>query len=312
MSILFLFALGAADLAGLVEQMEQLRRAGDEAAVARLVPLVRAELEQNRGPQAALAWNQLGISYSTRGDFVKAEHAYRSAIRLAELNDAKDVLSLALTNLAQDLLTNGKSPAQADMLLHRALSIARAHYGTESPELTEVLYVLAAAKHRMGDRSAAAHYYELSLGLTGESPRGRIRRAYILASVAALQTEEKKFGAARDSLIEGIQLIERYLGPAHPDLIAPLVSLGRVYSKVREWELAQAALDRAEEITGIRLGSGHWLMAEVLNSKVVILRQTGQRVMAKKLEARAEAIQAAQQRNPSRDFEIHVSDLKRK
>ena len=312
MSILFLFALGAADLAGLVEQMRQFKLAGNEAAVAHLAPLVRAELEQNHGPHAALAWSQLGVHHSSRGDFAEAERAYRQAIRLAEAHDDKDALSLALLNLALDYLVPGNRPAQAEVLLQRAFSIATAHYGPDSPALTDFLNTLATARHQLGDRPGALLYYKRALVLAGDNPQGQLNKGFILANLSALRSEEKDWPAARDALVEGIALIERYLGPTHPDLIAPSVALARVHSNVRQWERANAALDRAQEITEMRLGPGHWLMAEVLTARAVILRQTGHRSEAKKLEARAKAIATAQPRNPSRDLEIHVSDLNRK
>ena len=304
--------LGAADLAGLVEQMQQHKLAGDEAAVARLAPLVRAELEQNHGPFAALAWNQLGLFHSDHGDVGEAERAFRRAIKLAESEGQNGVVSVALFNLALDYLALGNRPAEAEVLLRRALSIATVQYGIESPVLTMFLNPLAVARQQQGDRPGALLYYEKALALAGDSPQGQLNRGYILVNMAARRFEEKDWPAARDSLIEGIALIERYLGTTHPDVIAPTVSLAIVYGQMRQWDRANAALDRAEHIIGTRLGSGHWLMVELLTSRANVLRRTGHRGEAKKFDARAKAIAASLPRNAARDSGIHVSDLLRK
>lgn len=306
-----LAALFAVDLAGLVEQMQQLKKAGDEAAVARLAPIVRAELEHNQGPFTALAWNQLGIYHGSREEFGEAERAYRRAIKIAEIKDQKGVLSLALTNLAQHYLASGR-PAQAEVLLRQALSLATARVGSESPELTNFLASLAAARQMLGDFKGASSYYEQSLALTSDYPQGKLTRGYILANLAALRAEEKNWSGSRDALEESLALIERSLGATHPDLIAPSVSLAEVHIHFRQWDKANALLDRAAGITGVRFGGRHRRMAEVLIARASILRQTGHRAEAKKLEARAKAIRAEQPRNPSGDAVIHVSDLIRK
>ena len=56
----------------LVESMRELTFAGDQAAVSRIVPILIGELARPH-PQAALAWNQIGVYEVTQGNFMEAD-----------------------------------------------------------------------------------------------------------------------------------------------------------------------------------------------------------------------------------------------
>ncbi len=78
-------------LLALLEEMQRLTIAGDQASVGRLVPAVIENLAKPHG-KAAIAWNQVGVYFQTQGNFLEAERAYQSGIRLCEnfIDQSKD------------------------------------------------------------------------------------------------------------------------------------------------------------------------------------------------------------------------------
>lgn len=298
-------------LADLIEQMRQFTLAGDHAAVGRLTPEVMEELTKPH-PRAALAWNQVGIYFQVQGDFAEAERAYQQGIRLAEKdgNSAGD-LALLLLNLASLYLETGQGPAHAEVLSRRALKYAIALHGPAAPELANFIYILGAARVEQGDRTDGRRFFEQAVDLAGDSSEGKLRQGFVRANLALLSALDKQWMPAKENFLQSIALIEPALGSSHPDLIRTHLNLSRVYVQLKQWTLAAASVAKARDITEARLGDSHPLMADILITSASILRKTGHGREARDLDRRAQAITAAQPKNPAASAWIHAADLVR-
>lgn len=298
-------------LADLIEQMRQFTLAGDHAAVGRLTPEVMEELTKPH-PRAALAWNQVGIYFQVQGDFAEAERAYQQGIRLAEKdgNSAGD-LALLLLNLASLYLETGQGPAHAEVLSRRALKYAIALHGPAAPELANFIYILGAARVEQGDRTDGRRFFEQAVDLAGDSSEGKLRQGFVRANLALLSALDKQWMPAKENFLQSIALIETALGSSHPDLIRTHLNLSRVYVQLKQWTLAAASVAKARDITEARLGDSHPLMADILITSASILRKTGHGREARDLDRRAQAITAAQPKNPAASAWIHAADLVR-
>lgn len=298
-------------LADLIEQMRQFTLAGDHAAVGRLTPEVMEELTKPH-PRAALAWNQVGIYFQVQGDFAEAERAYQQGIRLAEKdgNSAGD-LALLLLNLASLYLETGQGPAHAEVLSRRALKYAIALHGPAAPELANFIYILGAARVEQGDRTDGRRFFEQAVDLAGDSSEGKLRQGFVRANLALLSALDKQWMPAKENFLQSIALIETALGSSRPDLIRTHLNLSRVYVQLKQWTLAAASVAKARDITEARLGDSHPLMADILITSASILRKTGHGREARDLDRRAQAITAAQPKNPAASAWIHAADLVR-
>jgi predicted O-linked N-acetylglucosamine transferase (SPINDLY family) len=103
--------LSAMDLPALLAQCEQLRQSGQDAAIA---PLYQRWLALTQSPMRHVAWFNLGVELSNRGDSAGAEQAYLQALAL------KPDLTEAQFNLGNALEALGR-PAEAIALWSSAL-----------------------------------------------------------------------------------------------------------------------------------------------------------------------------------------------
>ena len=310
LSLPFLLAAAPPDrLADLIGQMRQLLLAGDQAAVGHLVPDLLEELAKPN-PRAAIAWSQVGTYFQNQGDYGQAEQAYQRGIRLAEKegNSAGD-LEILLFNLASLYQATGQRPAHTELLCRRALKNAIALYGPRSPELTDFLSALGAARLQLGDRKDARRLYQQALDLAGDSSEGRVRLGFVYGNLGVLSALDRQWIDAKESFLQSIALVEALLGPSHPDLVRTHLNLAVVYAQLKQWTLASASVARAREITEARLGDSHPLMADILTTSASIMRKTGHGREARDLDRRAKAITDAQPKNPASSAWIHAADL---
>ena len=103
--------LSAMDLPALLAQCDQLRQTGQNAAI---IPLYQRWLSLTQSPARHVAWFNLGVELSNKGDSAGAEHAYLQAIGL------KPELTEAQFNLGNTLEAQGRT-AEAIALWRRAL-----------------------------------------------------------------------------------------------------------------------------------------------------------------------------------------------
>ena len=306
------FLLGSAPpdrLTTLLDEMERLTLAGDQAAVGRLVPAVLEDLAKPH-MMATIAWNQVGVYFQTQGKFLEAERAYQRGIRLCE-KEAVGGLEILLLNLAGLYLQAGQRPAHAEVVCRRALKQAIEVYGPGSPELADFHYMLGAARQQQGDRADARRFFQQALDLADDRSEGKYSQGLIRGHLAHLSILDKQWIQARDSLLQSIALMESS-GLLYPDLVMvrTYLHLARAYEGLKQWTLASASVARARQITETRLSPDHPLMAEILRACASILRKTGHGSEARDLSRRAAAIAKAQPQDFAWQARVHIADLK--
>lgn len=295
----------------LVERLRQLTFAGDQAAVARLLPELIGKLAEPN-PHGALAWNQIGVHHAVQGNFIEAERAYRRAIALAEpVGAGRATLALLLLNLGQLYLESGGRASQAERILRRAFSLAEEAYDENSEELFNFICVLAVARNQAGDRSGARVLFERGLRIVEHSKDRTFQRGVLLANLAVLRAEEKQWNDAREKTLQALALLELNLGKAHPELIPTYINLAKIQRHFKRWDLASAALERARAITDTQLGPKHRYMVTILELSSVILSKTGRRSEAREQARRAKSIAASLPRAIVGETWVHVSELQR-
>ena len=93
--------LSGMDLPALLAQCDQLRQTGQNAAI---IPLYQRWLSLTQSPARHVAWFNLGVELSNKGDSAGAEYAYLQAIGL------KPELTEAQFNLGNTLEAQGRAP----------------------------------------------------------------------------------------------------------------------------------------------------------------------------------------------------------
>ena len=304
----FLFQVTPPDrLTELVEELRQLTMSGDHQSARRLVPGLLTEIAKGH-PDAALGWNQPGAYFTAQGEYAEAERAYFQGLRLADRqNDNTRLRALLLLNLAIVYLETGR-PVLAENFSRRSLIPALDAYSSSGPELSNFYYILGAARQQQGDAREGRKFLMQALELIDRSRDGDRQRGQVLVNMAVLEGTEHNWSGARDLFLESLPLMEPSMGSSHPDLIRTHLNLARVFEQLKRWEQASASVRRAWEITELRLGPGHMLMAEILKTAASIQRKTGHGREGRELSRRASAIAKAQPKD-SGTVSVHVSEL---
>ena len=295
----------------LVESMRELTFAGDQAAVSRIVPILIGELARPH-PQAALAWNQIGVYEVTQGNFIEAERAYKRGIQLLERAGIIDGdLALLQLNLGELYVQTGGRPGLAEALLRNALKVATVTYGQDAPQLAYYTYGLGLARLQSGDPKDAREHFERALMFPSEGRDGKIGRGIILANLAVVFAQDKNWNQARDMMSEAVSLLEQNFPPGHPDLVPTYLNLSTIHQHFKQWDSAGAALEKARAIVVTRLTPEHRYMSAILNSQAQVLKKLGRRSEARELSRRAKALSALQANDPAAASWVHISDLKK-
>jgi tetratricopeptide (TPR) repeat protein len=138
-----------------------------------------------------------------------------------------------------------------------ALDLARNRYGKDSPAVAVELNNLAEVYRLMGRMGEAEKLYkqaiELDEGQGGESTG----LATSLNNLALVYRAQKKYGEAEKLYERSLRLLEKSLGPSHPDVARALNNLAVLYRMKGEPERAQPLQARALAIAEDALGQDH-------------------------------------------------------
>jgi tetratricopeptide (TPR) repeat protein len=148
--------------------------------------------------------------------------------------------------------------------------------------------------HRaQGDLTQAEENYQRALKIT-ETNLGLEHPDIILIlnNLATLAYESGRLVEAESLYLRAKSVGEKLLGRANSHLATILVSLGSVYYDSGRFTESERCLHAALEIQEGSLGSEHPDVARSLKYYAVILRETGRKIEAKDVEARAQSILA--------------------
>jgi tetratricopeptide (TPR) repeat protein len=108
---------------------------------------------------------------------------------------------------------------------------------------------------------------------------------------------------------EALRILERSNQPEHPAWIRALDEYSLVLLARRDYQQAEALLKRSLALAERTLGSDHPEVARILHGYAAVMRKTGRKSQARKLEARAARIQQDSDRANAIGYTVDLRSL---
>ncbi len=207
--------------------------------------------------------NNLGLNHLKTGDYRKARSLYQEALDMMADPETPDAAS-TLMNLGE-VAHLEKKLDEAGSFYKKALDICQDN--PRSPLTGEILDKLGNLSLDTGNPRKAEHYFEEARTIW-EAHMGKKSTHYAISlsgmaraaeQSGDLETSEKLFRQA-------LAIREEILDPAHPDVAAGLLNVGRLLTKTENTDQAIEPLLRAETISRDHLR----LTAQVLAEREVL------------------------------------------
>lgn len=298
----------------LVDQAEAQARAGDyEGALQHYRDALHvAETFGPRDLRLPSSLDYLGNVYSGLGRWQESEAQYRRALAMIEALNGRETVNYAMVLL--DLAITYGNSGRLDLA---------------GPTISEALPVLARLLPAKDARTATARAtYAVML-----SSRKQYAEAEELLrqAIAALQGKTEscsllassyenlglvlgREGRTEESAAlygEGLDTMERCLGPDHPTLVQPLNNLGVTYSMLGRTAEAEAAFRRGISICEQTLGFEHPRYAKILGNYAAFLQQNKRKPEARKMAERARSAAESIRRQNGEGLTIDVTAFRK-
>lgn len=154
------------------------------------------------------------------------------------------------------LLRAGKA-AEAVAPLARALDLAEARHGPDSPEISADLNNLGEAQRLLGRLDAAEVLFRRVIAIEEGRGGDRLALATALNNLALVQRAAGRDAEAERLYLRTLPLLEGELGPSHPDVAKALNNLAVLYRVRGEPAKARPLQERALAIAERSLGPQH-------------------------------------------------------
>jgi len=204
-------------------------------------------------PLVSASWTNLGKLRAQLGDTAEEVIAYRRALAIDTKTHGPDHPHVAQShaNLGLALHDNGNVD-EARTHAQRALEIRRAKLAPNDPAIAMSLRGLAEiARQEKRFEDAVAHYREALIVLEAGLGREHVQTGRLRWQLACALLEQKDGASALKALGAARPVLEKTVGPAHPDTIDALVREGIAQSLTGDESAARQALElayvRAEE-----------------------------------------------------------------
>jgi tetratricopeptide (TPR) repeat protein len=244
------------------------------------------------GAETALLQHNLAEIDYALGHYQLAKSGFEKALRLRQEFFGHDHLEVTHTLSALGALRLQEGSTEAALRdFEASLAIRRRSQDDTHPAVNQALCMVAAALRDLGRRreslallqqavarlqaTYAADAYELAV------PSGALGSAYLSLD---------KLHLAEPLLLQSLRLKQRYLGPAHGDLLWSLLALGKLETARGELPSARAWFEQAAELAAKALGPNHPDVAAVLANLVDVLEQQSEPETALPLAERRVAI----------------------
>lgn len=226
-----------------------------------------------------------GSVLRSRGDYPAAERELLEALRLAEEHHGAESIeaATALNALGMTYKYWGRFD-EGRGVYERALAIVVRGFGEEHPDVAALHHNLGGLEHAARSFAAAEPHarrsVELRRRLLGSE---HVSTAEDEAALAPILHALERDGEARELLRHAIPILERELGPSHPEVASAWHNLGAALSGNE----AEAAYRRALAAKEEALGPDHPSVALTLNNVAVAARRRGALDEAEALYRRA-------------------------
>jgi tetratricopeptide (TPR) repeat protein len=181
---------------------------------------------------------------------------------------------------------------QAELLLHRALSIRQQVLDADHPDTARTLNDLGVLYLTQSKYQQAEPLLQQALAIR-RSKLGKEHSdtATSLNNRAQLYYEQGHYSSAERMYKEALKIRQRVLQPGHPDIAQSLNNLAELYTVLGKFSQAESLYEEALSSQKITLGSEHPLVAQTLNNIALLYRSKGEYAQAEQYYQKALDIQ---------------------
>ncbi len=281
-------ALGAADaLARLVGM--SLARPDDGLLWAKHADVLRAEVLDPLGLQAATGLANVGRIEFSRGEYEQARIAFEGALEQLQsaLGPEHPRVATSLDNLGLARLRRGDyALARADF--ERGLAIVEATKGPEHRDVVASLNNLALVELKTAEYADAIAHFERALTVqTAVFGPKHPRVATLVSNIGVVRNLLGEYEAAAALHERALAIREDALGPEHPDVAMSLNNLGISHFMMGHDDVAKRLLERAAAIKTRAQGPDHPETLEALVNLASVLQRQGEHDAAEQTFVRA-------------------------
>ncbi len=228
---------------------------------------------ENLGVASILS--SLAKLYQEQGKYAQAESFYKQAlkIRKRDLRPEDSTIAINLKDLGGLYQQQGKY-AQAESFYKQALKIQKKALGARHHEVGVILNDLGILYQAQGKYAAAETNYQQSLEIKAQEPE-TVNLSSVLSNLANAYNAQGRYAEAEPIARRALTIIERILGPEHPDVATRCVNLGALCFSQHKFTEAEELYLRALAICEQTLGPDHPAVANILNNLVPIYRAKG-------------------------------------
>jgi tetratricopeptide (TPR) repeat protein len=272
-----------------IARAAELNENGDYTAAKELLePLLQPGSIALTRKETGDAWNILGTSYTLLGEYAKARRSFQAAIQIfKDQPDQVRYYAAALDNLGSVEMEEGQFEASKTLRLKAKHLYERSddHVG-----LARVNNNLALIAVREGQFKEARHWIEQAFKQVTTSAEPDVDSLAAMYSLeCTIEAHDGRWNEALKWVQQDISLLETRRNPESPLLADAYALRGELHARLSEYREAvtdlQNALSRLEKSPGP--GTPLYLSVELIYAQ--ILRASGSRNEASRLESQANA-----------------------
>ncbi len=181
---------------------------------------------------------------------------------------------------------------QAELLLHRALSIRQQVLDADHPDTARTLNDLGVLYLTQSKYQQAEPLLQQALAIR-QTKLGveHADTATSLNNCAKLYYEQGHYSSAERMYRKALEIRQRVLMPGHPDIAQSLNNLAELYTVLGKFSQAESLYEEALSSQKNTLGSEHPLVAQTLNNMALLYRSKGEYAQAEQYYQKALVIQ---------------------
>jgi len=237
---------------------------------------LKKQLRQEH-PDYAWSLNNLGVLFSTMGDYKAAEpyHKQALALRKKALGEEHPDYAESLNTLGV-LYSDMGNYKSAESYYNQALEIRKKVLGEEHPDYASSLNNLGALYSDMGDYKGAEPYLKQALEIY-KKVLGEEHPYYAtsLNNLGVLYNTMGNYKCAESYYNQALEVRKKVLGEEHPDYANTLDCLAGLYDNMGDYKGAEPYLKQALEIKKKALGEEHPDYAGSLNNLGLLYSDMG-------------------------------------
>jgi tetratricopeptide (TPR) repeat protein len=240
----------------------------------------------------ARLFNNLGVLFDTKADYVEAEDFKRRALAINEKSCGPDhpLVAINLNNLAELLRATNRF-AEAEPLFRRAVAIDEKNLGVGHPNVAIRLNNLAELLRTTNRFTEAEPLFRRALAIDESRHGPNHRSVSIRLNNLGLLLQDTNRSIESEALMRrALAIDETIYGPDHPNVAIRLNNLGQLLKDTNRFADSEPLMRRALAIFETSLGPKHPNVGISCGNLASVFEATGQISGAESLHRRALAI----------------------